>query len=1291
MKGKLFALLIVVLLLNVTLVAALPWWLEWFVKPFTQAQSITGQQVVVGPGGTTCPGTPCQGKQNNDACGFQSICWNCQCVFVGGGGGTTVTPGCDPSFSEAPSSTQSGCGYGASPKVQVGTSCWVKNTFTGQTYTGTCKVKGDYGGFTSATSGTCGCSVEVPTCGNGQLDFGEQCDPAKFSPWGDVNSCTDVNAPSGQKYTGGTLSCNQDCTFNTAQCTSPSTQYCGNGVREGNEGCDGTDVSGCIGSLTSGNKWACETNCWCKQVVKTYCGDGITQLPNDDAQYEVCDNGKGSPDTCGPGTHCSSCLCVQNTSQVCGDGQITGTEVCDPAKALPWGDVLGCTSLTAPNGQKYSEGTLTCSADCKSFNTAQCTSQFCGNNIREGSEQCDGSSPSVQCSIGANKVYAGCSNTCVCISRDKTYCGDGTIQTPNDSNLNEQCEGNNLNGKTCTSQGFTGGTLKCTNCQLDTSACTSTTQSCGNGKKEGTESCDGQDLSGCTGSLSPGKTWTCNTSCVCQQRNKYVCGDQIIGNPTTGSPINENGQAEVCDPGTTSKQVPECPNGYYCSNTSCLCIPLAGTYCGDGTVQSPNTQGQNEKCDPSAPKSSWACGDKEAIDCETGTCQCIYCGDGKDSPSKQCDINPGATVTPGQPVSLAFNSCSGGQICGWQAKAQGQNVAGNDLCGCVAPTISQACGDGQITGTEVCDPGSGTQGTPNYKPPKGCPTNTYCSNTCSTCVPVEVLTNSCGDGKVQQPNTAGVWEQCDEDATTKVVDWGGSQEQQGYARTCKSCQVVYDPICGNGAIDTGEKCDIKIGTTTGARFVGTCSAEEVCGWDVQGKTGAEKCQCYPKPQICGDGILSQQLGEQCELKNGAWDVSTCPTASGQNKYVCGYDVNSQKNCQCINIPSSCNGKYSALEDEGKCDGATQEEANNYCQNNSVCDLNTCNCIPIEESDSCTQSEKTVVTASGQAVKTKITTLRKTGSEFSYSDGNPPPAGAPDIKTHIGEIPSTFSEMCYQCKTSDRPATGGIRAGTLAEVISYYCPIEIKESFCGNGNPAKPFENLEAGEQCDPGEKDTNQEISINKKLGNLGNDYCKGCLRYLCYPTQINGNSGVLYQNYGGEQLFLPNEETPSLRNQQTGELEKVKLSDLTTKLPFTNLNDFELTQTTSSTKKPLSSTCWKCAPPEGEFALQLLSGSSIQKSPTTIAQQLEHLVPQPTECGEVPPPPQICIVNNIKESGEKCDFGKPETRQLPSGSETCTENCEYSKCQEINGGVSYQNFNENTPSIWQNGKYLKD
>jgi hypothetical protein len=55
-------------------------------------------------------------------------------------------------------------------------------------------------------------------------------------------------------------------------------------------------------------------------------------------------------------------------------------------------------------------------------------------------------------------------------------CGDGVIQT------GEECDGSNLAGQTCTSRGFSGGSLSCnSNCTINTSQCTSAPPPSGGG------------------------------------------------------------------------------------------------------------------------------------------------------------------------------------------------------------------------------------------------------------------------------------------------------------------------------------------------------------------------------------------------------------------------------------------------------------------------------------------------------------------------------------------------------------------------------------------------------------------------------------------------------------------------------------------------------------------------------------------------------------------------------------------------------------------------------------------
>ena len=101
----------------------------------------------------------------------------------------------------------------------------------------------------------------------------------------------------------------------------------------------------------------------------------------------------------------------------------------------------------------------------------------CGNGKVEGTEQCDGldmgkytyqTCASLKYSSGNLSCNADCTlDTSACIGgTTSSTCGNGTIQKY------EQCDGINLNGKTCASLGYSGGNLTCkSNCSFDLTTC----------------------------------------------------------------------------------------------------------------------------------------------------------------------------------------------------------------------------------------------------------------------------------------------------------------------------------------------------------------------------------------------------------------------------------------------------------------------------------------------------------------------------------------------------------------------------------------------------------------------------------------------------------------------------------------------------------------------------------------------------------------------------------------------------------------------------------------------------
>ncbi|MBU1510374.1 DUF4215 domain-containing protein, partial [Myxococcota bacterium] len=136
----------------------------------------------------------------------------------------------------------------------------------------------------------------------------------------------------------------------------------------------------------------------------------------------------------------------------------------------------------------------------------------CGDNFLDPGEACDGTAlPVTECTELGFYVQNGtisCRSDCtIDTSVCSLFCGDDVIQ----GGEGEQCEGTNLNGNDCTTQGYSSGSLSCdaVTCRFDTTGCVS---QCGNGILETVEGCD-------DGQLSPGD----GCSALCQVEPGWEC------------------------------------------------------------------------------------------------------------------------------------------------------------------------------------------------------------------------------------------------------------------------------------------------------------------------------------------------------------------------------------------------------------------------------------------------------------------------------------------------------------------------------------------------------------------------------------------------------------------------------------------------------------------------------------------------------------------------------------------------------------------------------------------------
>lgn len=152
------------------------------------------------------------------------------------------------------------------------------------------------------------------------------------------------------------------------------------------------------------------------------------------------------------------------SSTTCGNEIVESPEICD-------GDAL--TGQTCVS-EGFISGQILCGSDCISLDTSGCSN--CGNNIINEGERCDGTSLDFNTCISKGFTSGTLSCKSDCSDFDTSQCVGSTTTATCGNNMVEEgefCDGTDLNGETCASQGFDSGTLKCdTDCRgYDESSC----------------------------------------------------------------------------------------------------------------------------------------------------------------------------------------------------------------------------------------------------------------------------------------------------------------------------------------------------------------------------------------------------------------------------------------------------------------------------------------------------------------------------------------------------------------------------------------------------------------------------------------------------------------------------------------------------------------------------------------------------------------------------------------------------------------------------------------------------
>jgi len=330
------------------------------------------------------------------------------------------------------------------------------------------------------------------SCGDGNLDDGEQCDD------GAANSDSTPDA------------CRTDC----------RNFFCQDGVTDTGEDCDdgnNSDTDGCLANCvvnvcgdghvnetldaTGDQVEACDDPD--PALCRPDCGQDLRDCGNGDPtdQGEACDDGTGfngdNPNSCRANCQLPSCgddIRDDLFAEECDDG--TQNEV------SPSGCRADCTLSICGDGYVGGTNEAGDPEECDETNLAGQTCEFLG--YTGGTLACTPFGAGDGCMFDV----AGCFSTC----------GNGIVES------GESCDGTELNGETCaTIEGYTGGELACQPglCQWEYAGCFS----CGNNECELDQ---GETSSNCPGDCECGDmvcdhstedTISCANDCICGDGN----------------------------------------------------------------------------------------------------------------------------------------------------------------------------------------------------------------------------------------------------------------------------------------------------------------------------------------------------------------------------------------------------------------------------------------------------------------------------------------------------------------------------------------------------------------------------------------------------------------------------------------------------------------------------------------------------------------------------------------------------------------------------------------------------
>ncbi|MFC1691547.1 hypothetical protein ACFL0W_05195, partial [Nanoarchaeota archaeon] len=742
----------------------------------------------------------------------------------------------------------------------------------------------------------------------------------------------------------------------------------------------------------------------------------------------------------------------------------------------------------------------------------------CGNDFVDDGEECDGVDlEGMTCgAFGYDGGSLSCNPDCTyskasCFSTVEV-CGDGIVQQPNDAYIEEECDGSNFNGMSCSDfDGYTSGTLACTgSCTFDTSTCLDGTFVCGDGVvNQIDEDCDTDDLDGAT-CISFGfddGVLNCDGSCSYDKSGCIggveVCGDNIIQTPN-GASFNEQ-----CDGTSLNSMTCQQFDDYTLGILSCAgdcTFDYAGcNKCGNAILDI------GEQCDlgsdnNGAPRTGCSatcqyvsvpgpnCEEGQEI-CFDGTCS-LNCG--YTDTSVNCDGNGVCDNGEGcscNDCDTEQDSCASGLLCSVIAGAC-CDLMGDDYCdpylGCfnVDPDCG-ICGDGDVNYGEECDDGNTDDGDgcssscQFQSAPPDCEQGlTICfDGTCSLNCPVTDTGYLCdGDGQCEENegctcnDCANESDTCDSGLVCSITAQACCDiTGDGYCPQYTTCVSVdpdcdYSADCGDGDVEYEEQCDDG-NIINGDGCDSNCEFEIIIGLCPPGSTRCSDGTCSQNCDVTDDGTTCNNDGT-CDDNEGC-DCADCdglPSGCGQG-LVCSItaqtccDITGDGSCDefsvCVSVDPDC--------EEGVCgDGDInlgEECDDGNTANDDGCDSN-CD-FEIIPGPFCPETLELCSdgTCSLNCAQTDDGTTCNTDGTCDPGEG----CGCSDCDDDTGSCEGDLVCDIISGSCCDKKGDGNCNPFSVCVAVDPDCNLA---GFCGDGT-------LDYGEQCDDGDTDNDDGCSAS--------------------------------------------------------------------------------------------------------------------------------------------------------------------------------------------------------------------